>query len=80
MKPVIPLSNIAVDPIPIVAIPDTNTLPFTVNLEVGFVVPIPKEPVEVLKDNVPEPVVTIPIELTPELAANVGNSVWAVCD
>ena len=60
-------------------IPDTNTLPFTNNLEVGFVVPIPKEPVEELKDNAVEPMVAIPMELTPELDANVGNTGWAIC-
>jgi hypothetical protein len=39
------------------------------------VVPIPKEPLEKIKDNALDPVVEIPIELTPELDANVGNSI-----
>jgi hypothetical protein len=75
MIPVVPLITIPVFPTPIVVIPLIIVLPFTVNLEVGFVVPIPKEPVEGVYDNALEPVVAIPIELTPELTANVGNSV-----
>jgi hypothetical protein len=43
------------------------------------VVPIPKEPVEGLKDNAVEPVVEIPIEFTPELTANVINTGCVNC-
>jgi hypothetical protein len=78
MIPVVPLIITPVFPTPIVVIPDTNTLPFTVNLELGIVVPIPILPLEGIYENAVEPVVAIPIELTPELDANVGNSVCAV--
>ena len=38
----------------------------------GFVVPIPKFPVEGIKTKAVEPVVAIPTELTPALDAKIG--------
>ena len=78
--PTVPSIITPVFPAPIVVTPEISTLPPTVNLELGIVVPIPILPLEGIYENAVEPMVAIPIELTPELAANVGNSVWAVCD
>ena len=57
-----------------VTTPLTNTSPRTSSFDVGFVVPMPRLPVEGIEDITLSPVVTIPSEVTPTLFAKVKNT------